>query len=197
MSKVLAALVLTAAFAFVLVSTLRERQLRQSIGEPIAALPEFDLLDQTGAKVSLATWRGEPWIVDFVFTRCGGQCPLLTQRMKKLAALLPPGVRLASISVDPEYDTPEILAAYARDQGAVDPRWAFLTGPPERVRALIREGFRLALEPGQPDPKEPILHSTRFVLVDGQGRVRRYGEAFDDASLADLARVAGQLRGLR
>jgi protein SCO1/2 len=196
-SKILAAVVLAAAFVSVLVSTVRERQLRTSLGEPIATLPEFELLDQNGAEVSRATWQGEPWIVDFVFTRCGGQCPLLTQRMKKLATLLPPGVRLASISVDPEYDTPERLAAYAREQGAVDPRWSFLTGPPEKVHGLIREGFRLALEPGQPDPKEPILHSTRFVLVDGQGRVRRYGEAFDDASLAELARVAGLVRSLR
>lgn len=189
--------VLAAAFLAVAVLAVREHSMRREIGEPLAVLPEFHLLDQSGQPVTLETLRGQPWVVNFIFTRCGGQCPLLTQRMKKLAGLLPAGVRLVSLSVDPEFDTPAILAAYAREQSAVDPRWSFLTGPTEDVRSLIRSGFLLALEPGQPDALEPILHSTRFVLVDAQGRVRRYGEAFEDGALEMLARDAGRLRGMR
>ena len=193
-SSCVAGAVLAGAFVAVTVLAVQEQIARRALGEPLAALPAFRLIDQTGQPVTLETFGGRPWVVDFIFTRCGGQCPLLTQRMKKLAGMLPKGVRLVSLSVDPEYDRPEILAAYAQERGAVDPRWSFLTGNPDDVRALIRAGFLLALEPGQPDSQEPILHSTRFVLVDGRGQVRRYAEAFDDAALESLARDAGRLR---
>jgi protein SCO1/2 len=199
----LAGSVLAVAFAAVGVLAFREWRHGQFEGDlagrlaPIAQLPPFELVDQRGQAVSLATFGGRPFLVDFIFTRCGGQCPLLNQRMKKLAALLPSeeAVDLVSISVDPEFDTPEVLAAYVREQGINDPRWRVLTGEPAAVMRLVREGFLLALEAGQADPKEPILHSTRFVLVDGEGRIRRYGDAFDDADLESLAKDARQLAG--
>lgn len=158
-------------------------------------VPEFSLTNRTGALLTREHLRGRPWIADFIFTSCQVSCPILTDRMAKLARQLSPEeARFVSITVDPTTDTPEVLDAYARDHGAGE-HWAFLTGPPDEVFRLIRTGFQLGVSAAPQgaavDPGEPITHSTRFVLVDAGGRIRGYYDAFDAAALdkltADLA----------
>jgi protein SCO1 len=103
-------------------------------------------------------------------------------------------VRFVSFTVDPEFDTPEILQTYAESFGVPD-RWLFLTGEPKELYRLTLQGFKLALDPAPPPgvSEEPILHSTRFVLVDGEGRVRGYYGAFDEE---EMERLRGDLVGL-
>jgi len=93
-----------------------------------------------------------------------------------------PGLRFVSFGVDPEHDTPEVLAEYGRKLGADPARWAFLHGERPVIRALIKDGFKLAIEDGAPDSVEPILHSTRFVLVDGEGTIRGYYDGMEQAT---------------
>jgi protein SCO1/2 len=109
--------------------------------------------------------------------------------MARLGRGLPPDVRLVSFTVDPDYDTPEVLARYASSFSAPG-RWLFLTGGTEEMHRLSREGFKLAVDAsGNPaNAAEPILHSTRFVLVDGEGRIRGYYEAFDEEAMKRLER---------
>lgn len=160
----------------------------------LATLPEFELRNRDGRLVTSAELRGQLWIASFIFTRCRGACPRITQRLIGLgdeALALP---RRVSISVDPEYDQPEVLAEYARSQGVRDERWLFVTGDRAAVYSLVREGFKLAVEAqGSMNPDEPIIHSTRLVLVDGQGRVRGTYDAFDDEALAALERDIARL----
>lgn len=155
--------------------------------EILAKLPAFALTERSGAVVGPAELAGAPWVADFVFTRCRMSCPLLTGRMRELAARLPEGsrARLVSISVDPEHDTPEVLRRYAAEQGA-DERWLFLTGPRAELRALVRDGFLLPVE-DQPDNAEmPVLHSDRFVLVDAAGRIRGFYSPLESGELDRL-----------
>ena len=80
------------------------------------------------------------------------------------------------------------MADYARAHGVADlaqSRWHFLTGPPQAVHDLILHGFKMALEAGA-TPEEPILHSTRLVLVDGHGEIRGFYEYDDPAAIARL-----------
>lgn len=164
-------------------------------------LPGFSLVNRDGRPVGLRDLAGKAWVADFVFTRCPASCPMMSSRMARLERSLPPDaeVRLVSISVDPAFDTPEVLERYAGKYKAPE-RWLFLTGEKEAVRSLCVEGFKLGLDmepaPGMAGP-EPILHSNRFVLVDGEGRIRGYYEAFDEASMeklrADLLRLASAL----
>lgn len=150
-------------------------------------LPEFALTERDGSTVGLAELAGRPWIADFVFTRCAIYCPRLTARMQRLRETLPASVRSVSITVDPEHDTPEVLADYARTWSIEGRDWLFLTGETDTVRALIREGF---LQPVEDTPEvvgSPILHSNRFVLVDEQNRIRGFYDAFDEAAMEDLA----------
>lgn len=161
-------------------------------------VPEFALTNRDGRTVRRADLDGRPWIADFVFTRCPASCPMMSARMarlnRELAADLP--VRLVSISVDPTHDTPAVLQRYAASFQATD-RWLFLTGTREDVRRLCIEGFKLGLDmaPAPGTGSEPILHSTRFVLVDGQGGIRGYYEAFDEESTAKLERDLLALAG--
>ena len=168
-------------------------RLREQPAPPVLGqLPPFALEDQRGQAVTLENLRGEPWIASFVFTRCGGACPRIVERLKILGPQLPAGLRRISISVDPAYDTPEVLASYATASGIGDPRWLFVTGEPAAVRALVLSGFKLAVGDST-DPTEPILHSSRLVLVDGAGAIRGYYDSEDAEAMAKLARDARAL----
>ncbi len=164
----------------------------------ITVAPTFELTHYDGRTVRNKDLLGKPWIADFVFTRCPGVCPIMTQRMKELASDLPPGIaHYVSISVDPEHDTPEVLKAYAQKHEA-GPDWYFLTGTESEIYPLIREGFLLALDASpesSSEGAEPIVHSNRFVLVDAQGKIRGYYNSFNAEELAqlriDVARLGG------
>jgi protein SCO1/2 len=103
-----------------------------------------------------------------------------------------------SISVDPEHDDPAVLREYAARFGADPARWRFLTGETPAIERLVRDGFRLSLatlpEAERAGHPEPITHSDRFVLVDGELRIRGYYHGTDDD---DLARLERDLAGLR
>lgn len=163
----------------------------------LAELPPFALVERSGAALDKAALAGRPAIVDFIFTRCPASCPRLTARMKELEKRLPERstVRLLSITVDPEHDRPEVLTRYA-DGWQAGPRWLFATGERAAIWELVRRGFLLAVEETPEDTTSPILHSNRFALVDGQGRLRATYLAFDedalDRVLADLARVEAE-----
>ncbi len=134
-------------------------------------VPAFQLVDQDGKPFGRDDLRGRIWIADFFFTTCKGPCPMLTARMVELQKALQktPAVRLVSISVDPENDTPPVLQEYARRNQADPTRWTFLTGEAATVNRLVRQGFRQPLEEGG---TEGPVHGTQFILVDGRGMVR-------------------------
>jgi cytochrome oxidase Cu insertion factor (SCO1/SenC/PrrC family) len=136
----------------------------------IRAVPEFSLTDQNGQTVTKEDLRGKIWIADFIFTRCAGPCPLMTARMLEMqkALVKTPEVKLVSVTVDPEYDTPGVLKAYAEANFADPDRWKFLTGNKAVIEKLVTEGFmqHLSEENGEP------VHGTMFLIVDGNGMVR-------------------------
>ena len=155
-------------------------------------LPEFSLIDQQGQTVSRQGLAGSVWVADFIFTRCSGQCPMMSAQMAALQQAFgqPSGIRLISFTVDPAYDTREVLAAYAAHYGARPGRWQFVTGTPEAITALAEKGFRLSVaESGS--AQEPITHSVRLVLIDQQGHIRGYYDA-TEAAVVDRLRTDAQ-----
>ena len=157
-------------------------------------LPDFSLIDHQRQPVTREALSGSVWIADFIFTRCAGQCPLMTAQMATLHRRFAgePGIRFVSFTVDPVHDTPETLAAYAERSSADTRRWQFITGDPAAVAALARTGFRLGFADDGP-VMEPITHSVRFVLVDRQGHVRGYYDATDSEA---MKRLEGDARRL-
>ena len=196
---ILAAVMLAIAFTAVMAP----RWTRPVVGDPPMALgqaPEFSLINRDGRTLTNRDFLGSPWVADFIFTRCAISCPRMTQRMIQLEKLWPATLNTArvSFSVDPQYDTPEVLQTYADSWGIEDPRWFFLTGERETMKSIVMEGFKLALEmnppPGSVSPGEPILHSTRFVLVDSVGAIRGY---YDVVEGGELERLAKDLRAIQ
>jgi cytochrome oxidase Cu insertion factor (SCO1/SenC/PrrC family) len=161
-------------------------------------VPEFALVSQNGDSVHLQDLRGQVWVADFFFTHCASTCPMMSARFESLAQQIDPErVRLVSFSVDPERDTPERLAEYAERFDVAPGRWLFLTGDKPQIRALVRDGFHLGVSEPSPEDlaagAEAVLHSTRFVLVDPEGRIRGYYDGDDDDAMEQLGHDVAQL----
>lgn len=157
----------------------------------LGVLPAFSLVERSGKEVTRDDLAGKTWVAGFIFTRCGGICPLMTARMKEIHAD-EPGITLVSFSVDPEHDTPEVLRKYAERNGIGD-GWLMLTGEASRIQSLARDGFHLAAAAvpeaeRQSGDDGPFLHSSRLVLVDGHARIRGYYDSGDAEALAALRR---------
>jgi len=161
--------------------------------ETFYPVPDFSLTDQTDKAVTLAELKGKVWVADFIFTNCGGTCPVMTEKMRKLQDTLPGQVRLVSFTVDPARDTTKVLAAYAAERGATRDRWLFLTGDKQQLYDICIKGFKLPVEEDASTPLEPITHSTRFVLVDKQGEIRGYYSGTEEEELNRLAADAKKL----
>lgn len=155
----------------------------------LSEVPDFQLTNRDGTTVTRDDLLGAPWVADLFFTRCVLICPVMNGKMAILDRKLPDDVRLVSVTVDPERDTLEVLRDYAADFDASD-RWYFLTGKREEIYALVGEGLRLGYEPNPPlvplEPGDNIYHSSRFVLVDAEGRVRAYYETTEGNDLDRL-----------
>ena len=156
--------------------------------------PEFTLTDQEGEPLALADLRGGAVLLDFVFTRCAGPCPILTSAHVSLQRKLPADVaertRFVSVSIDPEYDTPARLKSYAEERGADLASWSFVTGDPEQVREILRDYHVGTIV--QPDGT--LDHLVITFLIDPEGRIaRRYLglQQPEDAIVADLREVLG------
>jgi len=160
--------------------------------------PEFSLTERSGKKITLNDLKGRPWLGDFIFTRCGGPCPILSLRMSELQKDFKDksNLQFVSFTIDPEYDTPQVLQEYAGRYNADPDRWWFLTGDSRKVYEMSVKGFHLAVEkntdPNQ-KPGEQVNHSLSFVLVDKTGHIRGYYNGHD---LEALKRLRSDLSSL-
>ena len=160
-------------------------------------VPDFAFVSERGRPVAARDFEKRVWIADFIFTRCGGTCPAMSERMAALAGTLKdePGVAFVSFDVDPEHDSLADLATYSRQHGADPERWTFLRGERPALRALAGDGFKLAVVDGHADDPEPILHSSSFVLVDGKRQIRGYYDGLEPAGVEKLVADARRLAG--
>jgi cytochrome oxidase Cu insertion factor (SCO1/SenC/PrrC family) len=219
-----------------------ERPLEQ-LGN-FGTVPEFALTERHGRQVTRNDLLDLVWVTNFFYTSCPDTCPLQSARLARLQRDFANDrdVRLVSISVDPEHDTPAVLQDYAQRFGADPARWLFLTGDKAAIYRLAQEGFRLSVvDPGVAPPQAPpassvgapsgsqsqlqwrdrqayrltpwpltavlqwvlglrlawahtgaehtpLLHSSRFVLVDRQARLRGYYHSDEEAALQRLRR---------
>lgn len=163
-------------------------------------LPPFTLTSERGHPFGLENLRGRVWIADFIFTSCPIVCPKLTKRMGEIqhrGRHLGEALRLVTFTVDPENDTPEVLAAYARANRVSSHRWTFLTGPLDDIEATVVKGFKMAMGKEEQAPGLfGIFHGERLVLVDQAGAIRGYYDA-DDAGVTQILRDAGILANLK
>jgi protein SCO1/2 len=137
-------------------------------------MPFFSLTDQNGKRISLETFRGQPFVLTFVFTRCPipNFCPRMSnnfaelQRAIKADAGALAKTRLLSITLDPTFDTPEILKEYGQSHGADSKMWSFATGDPKEIDALT-QAFAVYVQ----TEGGTISHGLATALVDRQGNI--------------------------
>jgi len=167
------------------------RRAGQDLGDLGYDLGNYRLIERSGRPVTEADLAGQVWIADFIFTRCKMSCPRITTVMKGLQGrLATTGVRLVSISVDPEHDSPEVLANYARSFEADPDRWWFVTGKEGEVYDLILNRFHLSVarsdDASRERGAEAVAHSNRLVLVDRGNRVAGVFDSDEPKAIDDL-----------
>ncbi|MBN9121746.1 MAG: SCO family protein, partial [Planctomycetes bacterium] len=171
---------------------------------------EFALTERSGKTVTDKDLRGRVWIGSFIFTRCNGPCPAVTQTMRKLQddlgdELQGGKLKLVTFTVDPARDDLKALNDYANNRQADPNNWLFLTGDEKTVHKLLQEQFKQAVERKVgPDvkPGDEFGHSTRLVLVDKNGVIRGMSEGLRDDEMPDgkerfeagLSRLKGRAR---
>ena len=136
----------------------------------LGTIPKFKFIDSEENLISRHDLNGKVWVADFIFTTCTMACPVMTGNMNLIhkAFKNDDQVRIVSISVYPEYDTPGVLKEYASRYDANTDRWHFLTGPEEDVKDVIKNGFKMG------DYEDIIFHSEKFALIDQVGNIRGY-----------------------
>ncbi len=167
--------------------------------ERLVRVPEFTLTERSGQPISRDDLLGRVWIADFMFTRCANVCITMSKQLGRIQRTIErfapseqQRLRLVSFTLDPEWDTPERLTDYAQAYGASPDIWYFVTGDRERIMALMEGGFLL---PGATSetPSGPIIHSSKFALVDAEGWVRGFYEGIDRDAVMPLLEDARRL----
>jgi protein SCO1/2 len=158
-------------------------------------LPDVSLIDQHGKTITLASLKGKPVLIDFIYTSCASTCPVLTAKIAAVARELGPAlganVTIVSITLDPEHDGPAQLAAYAKSQSADNNGWLFLTGKPADIDQVLA-AFKLRR---MRESDGSIMHSVSAFLLGPDGHQIRQYNALDvsaKAVAADIGRSSGK-----
>ena len=115
----------------------------QVLPDIIKAVPEFSLVSHHGEPFNKDSLLNKISVLDFIFTSCPGPCPIMSNNMRTLYNQYKrhPDLQFLSITVDPDYDTQEILKLYADANGVHDMRWKFLRTDIEKIKTLSSDGF--------------------------------------------------------
>lgn len=166
--------------------------------ETIGAVPEFSFTDQNGKTITNADYQGKVYVVEFFFTTCPSICPIMNENMVKIQNdyLGNPNLGIASFTIDPEHDTPQVLKAYAEKKGMTKPQWHLLTGDKKEIYELANKGFNLYV--GQTEDVEGgFEHSGYFALIDQEGNIRSRKDKNDNPIIYYDALEASGIQMLR
>jgi protein SCO1/2 len=194
---VMLAIVVLGAIPAVLVPILWTRGKPPKLSD-LGKLPAFSFVDERGQPFTEEALRHHPTIVNFIFTRCDTVCPITSMKMEKIQEkTFDAGqhIKLLSMSIDPTYDTPPRLTAFAQKYKADPERWRFVTGPADPIKQFVEGPFMTTME--TEDPKANgipnIVHRGYFFLVDGDLHIRGKYESDDINQLDEMIRAARYL----
>lgn len=166
------------------------------VGWDPKGIADFELTERSGRKVTKADLMGRPWVVSFIFTKCAGPCLSVTHSMTRLQeALKGTNVRLVTLTVDPDRDTPEVLEQFASAFEADAENWLFLTGEKKLIHELSLKSFLMPIQEMQGKDRVPgweVLHTTNILLVDERGVVQaKFNGAKPEEVTALIERLTG------
>lgn len=171
-------------------------------GEPIETNMNEDVLDfefttQDNESLELDDLKGKYWVADMIFTNCTTVCLPMTSNMKllqdKMAEEDINDVQLVSFTVDPDYDTPDVLKEYGESYGADFSNWTFLTGYDfQTIKEISVKSFKsLLAEP--PEGTDQVTHGTRFFLINPEGKVIKF---YDGRLSAEMDTIINDLKAV-
>ena len=136
-------------------------------------VPAFDFINQDSKAITNDFYKGKVYVVEFFFSSCTTICPIMNRNMLQVSQEFASqeNFGIASISIDPSFDTPQVLKAYASRYKATHPNWNFLTGDKDTIHKLSNEGFKLFAAQDK-DEIDGFSHSGLFALIDQNGVVR-------------------------
>ncbi len=145
----------------------------------IGVVPEFAFVNQNGDTITQNSYKGKVYVVEFFFTTCPSICPIMNQNMLKVQRAYTDNnmIGVASFTINPEYDTPEVLKNYAERYGISHPNWHLLTGSREEIYSLANKGFNLYVGEA-PEVEGGFEHSGFFALIDQNGNIRSRMDSF-------------------
>lgn len=144
----------------------------------IGPVPSFELTNQDGKTITNKDYEDKVYVVEFFFSTCPTICPIMNQNMLKLQKEFygNPKFGIASITINPEYDTPQVLKEHAEQLGVKHYNWHFLMGDKDYIYQLAEKGFNLYAGQNKNAPGG-FEHSGYFALVDKDGNIRsRYDD---------------------
>lgn len=177
------------AFSIILILTLSAcggEKIETTMSNEVAG---FEFTTQDNEEMSLEDLKGTYWVADFVFTNCTTVCLPMTSNMSYLQDMIKEeglDVQLVSFSVDPDYDTPEVLKEYAEEYDADLDSWSFLTGYDfQTIKELSIKSFKnMVQEP--PAGSDQVTHGTSFFLVNPEGEVIKNYNGVQKNSMDDI-----------
>jgi protein SCO1/2 len=178
------------------------QQARRESGPPlpvISGISQFQLTNQLGRAVTLGDLRGKVTVANVIFTRCPGPCLTMSRQFAGLQRKLSTDgeVRLVSLTIDPEFDTPEILRRYGEKLGTDPDRWWFLTGGLQELRRLAIDDFKFVARPKAEEQMESkddlFIHSTYFMILDRKARLRAVVESAEPNALEKTMKLVNRL----
>lgn len=145
----------------------------------VGEVSPFSFTDQNGKTVTNETYAGKVYVAEFFFTSCTTICPVMNENMLLIQKEFfgNPNFGIASFSINPVTDTPEVLKEYAENLGVQHPNWHMLTGAKAEIFALANTGFKLYVADA-PKAVDNFEHSGYFALVDQNGQIRSRKDKF-------------------
>ena len=147
-------------------------------------VPGFKFVNQNGELISNEFYLGKVYIVEFFFTTCTTICPIMNTNLVHIQNSFTafPNFGIASFSINPEYDTVNILRKYAKDNGIENPNWNLMTGEADEIYELANDGFNLYTAASS-DFIDGFEHSGYFALVDKEGYIRCRQDEFGNPKI--------------
>ncbi len=147
-------------------------------------VPEFNFVNQNGELVSNNDYIGKVYIVEFFFTTCTTICPVMNTNLIHIQNSFTKfsDFGIASFSINPEYDTVDILNQYANENGIVNSNWNLMTGDRSEIYNLANDGFNLYTAASS-DFIDGFEHSGYFALIDKQGFIRCRNDEFGNPKI--------------
>ena len=136
-------------------------------------VPDFSFTNQHGEKITNKDYEGKVYVIEFFFTTCPTICPRMNRNLIQIQNEFKDfdDFGVASFTINPEHDTPEVLKAYAEKYGVTNPNWHLMTGDKEAIYKLSNEGFYIYAAENE-SVEGGFEHSGNFALIDKNGFIR-------------------------